>query len=121
MTARFHAVAARQTADWRRRLEATERLRATLGYEATLARGYAVVWSGAHVVTRKADAARAGALELQFADGCLRVGAGGGGARRGGAATTPRPSRAACCDPAPKAEMSRTGAQARLSRAGAMG
>ncbi|WP_296763566.1 exodeoxyribonuclease VII large subunit [Sediminimonas sp.] len=82
VSARFHAVAARQTGDWRRRLEATERLRETLGYEATLARGYVVVWSGDHVLTRKAEAARAGALELQFADGRLRVGDPGGRARK---------------------------------------
>ena len=50
-------------------------MRLTLGYEATLQRGYAVVRDedGA-VLTTKAEAAKARALEIQFADGRLSVG-----------------------------------------------
>ncbi len=71
---RFHSAVQRQTDDWRKRLDATERLRETLGYEATLARGYVVVWGDGEVQTRKAGAEKASALELQFADGRLRIG-----------------------------------------------
>ncbi|WP_026756188.1 exodeoxyribonuclease VII large subunit [Sediminimonas qiaohouensis] len=71
---RFHAAAQRQAEDWRKRLDATERLRETLGYEATLARGYVVVWGDGQVQTRKASAEKASMLELQFADGRMRIG-----------------------------------------------
>ncbi|OWU85218.1 exodeoxyribonuclease VII large subunit [Oceanicola sp. 22II-s10i] len=58
------------------RLEAVDRLRKTMGYEATLERGYAVVRDGGSgaVLTRKAEAEAAGALEVQFADGRIRIG-----------------------------------------------
>ncbi len=72
-----------QVADWRARLDGLERLRQTLGYTETLERGYAVIRSGADVVTRKAEAEAQGALEIEFADGRLGVipGGGGGGAK----------------------------------------
>ncbi len=57
------------------RLAALDRVRETAGYEATLARGYAVVWSGEHVVTETAAARAADVLSLQFADGTVEVGA----------------------------------------------
>ena len=65
----------RQITAWRQRTQELDRLRLTLGYEATLQRGYAVVRdeSGA-VLTTKAEAASARALEIQFADGRLPVG-----------------------------------------------
>ncbi|MBT9385596.1 exodeoxyribonuclease VII large subunit [Pseudooceanicola sp. CBS1P-1] len=54
----------------RDRLEALERLRYSVGYEATLERGYAVVRDEAgHVLRSREEAARAGALEIEFADG----------------------------------------------------
>lgn len=56
------------------RLAGLDRLRQTLGYEATLARGFAVVWGDGQVVTDKAGAAQAQVLELQFKDGRLAVG-----------------------------------------------
>ncbi len=59
----------------RDRLVALERLRQTLGYEATLARGYAVVRGDGAVVTDVAAAGAAQALEIQFRDGRLQVGA----------------------------------------------
>jgi len=58
------------------RLAALDRLRETLGYRATLARGYAVVRGDGALVTTRAAAAEAGALEIEFADGKLAVGDG---------------------------------------------
>jgi exodeoxyribonuclease VII large subunit len=55
------------------RLAATDRTRQTLGYRETLARGFAVVWNGAHVATRKPEAEGAGQLEVEFFDGRLAV------------------------------------------------
>lgn len=69
----------RQISDLRKRLEATDRLRETLGYRATLARGYAVVRGDAGVVTTKAAAEEATGLEIEFADGRLKLGAGKAG------------------------------------------
>jgi exodeoxyribonuclease VII large subunit len=59
----------------RDRLAALDRVRETAGYEATLTRGYAVVWSGEHVVTDTEAAREAASLSLQFADGRVEVGA----------------------------------------------
>ncbi|MBE1283131.1 MAG: exodeoxyribonuclease VII large subunit [Rhodobacteraceae bacterium] len=60
----------------RDRLEATDRQREILSYKATLERGYAVVRSEGTVLTSQAHAAQATALEIEFADGRLSVGAG---------------------------------------------
>ncbi|MEM9427371.1 MAG: exodeoxyribonuclease VII large subunit [Pseudomonadota bacterium] len=57
------------------RLEALDRTRRSLGYTATLSRGYAVVRKGDAVVTGAAEAR--GALEVEFADGRVEVQAGG--------------------------------------------
>lgn len=59
------------------RLDARARLLSTLGYEATLERGYAVVWDGKTVVTAKSAAQKSASLEIQFADGRLPVSPGG--------------------------------------------
>lgn len=56
------------------RLDATDRLRETLSYKATLERGYAVVRAEGKVVTSKSAAAMAGVLEIEFADGRLETG-----------------------------------------------
>jgi exodeoxyribonuclease VII large subunit len=66
---RFEMASGAQIKGWSDRLEALDRLRQTLGYEATLDRGYAVVWDGDHVVTTAKAAGQAKALEIQFADG----------------------------------------------------
>lgn len=58
----------------RNKIDAMDRLRLTLGYEATLTRGYAVVRGDGDVVTTKKAAGKAQALEIQFADGRLVVG-----------------------------------------------
>jgi exodeoxyribonuclease VII large subunit len=58
----------------RNKIEAMDRLRLTLGYEATLSRGYAVVRGDGDVVTTKKAAGKAHELEIQFADGRIVVG-----------------------------------------------
>jgi hypothetical protein len=68
----WHAQSDRRT----ERLDAVERLRLTLGYEQTLKRGYAVVRGDGEVVTTAEAAGQAAALEIQFQDGRLAVGAG---------------------------------------------
>ncbi|MDF1854788.1 exodeoxyribonuclease VII large subunit [Pseudooceanicola sp.] len=77
-------------AQMKERLDAVERLRQTLGYEATLVRGYAVVRDGTGLVlTRRAAASQAAALEIEFSDGRLEVGGAGGGPSGAGAAAKP--------------------------------
>ncbi len=58
------------------RLAALERTRRNLGYQATLARGYAVVRDGDRVVTGVEDARNASALEIEFKDGRFKPGGG---------------------------------------------
>ena len=58
------------------RLEALDRMRRSLGYTATLARGYAVVRSGDRVVTSAASA-QGNALEIEFRDGRIAAKASG--------------------------------------------
>lgn len=58
----------------RDRLISLDRLRSTLGYKATLARGYAVVRGDGLVVINKASAKSAQSLEIEFADGRLSLG-----------------------------------------------
>ncbi len=53
----------------RNRLEALDRLRQTLGYRATLRRGYAVVRGAQGVVTGAAEARAESRLEIEFHDG----------------------------------------------------
>ncbi|AXI47386.1 exodeoxyribonuclease VII large subunit [Sulfitobacter sp. SK012] len=77
----------RQTNAWRQRIDAAERLRVTLGYEATLERGFAVVRSEGAVLTSAKAAKKAETLEIQFADGIVAVGGKQAPARK--APTTP--------------------------------
>ena len=63
----------RQIAQWRAQITAAERLRLTLGYEATLERGFAVVRGGTSLITTSAKAAQAQKLEIQFADGIIQA------------------------------------------------
>ena len=72
---RFCDTASMQVGRLRDRLDGLERLRSTIGYEATLKRGFAVVRDEAGaVVTGKAKAAAAQTLEIQFSDGRMTVG-----------------------------------------------
>ncbi len=68
------SAATRQTRAWKDNLSRLDRLRETLGYQATLERGYAVVRAGETLVTSKAQAKEAGALEIQFKDGRFKMG-----------------------------------------------
>lgn len=80
---RLSDAGSRQIQGWTDRLDAMERLRETLGYKATLQRGYAVVRGEEGVVTTAKSAKSAGALTIEFADGEFAVG--------GGAAAPSRP------------------------------
>ena len=53
-----------------------DRVLQTVGYEATLKRGFAVVRDGDAVISSQKQAQKAEALEIQFADGRVTVGAG---------------------------------------------
>ncbi len=72
--ARLDRAFAARLAAARDRFAALDRLHATLGYEATLERGYAVVWDGDAVVTSRARAEAASRLAIQFRDGRLALG-----------------------------------------------
>ena len=75
---RFDRGARGQIEAQRQRLTALDRLRETLGYKATLRRGYTVVRDEAgHVLRDSVAAGAAAVLEIEFADGRLSVGAGG--------------------------------------------
>lgn len=74
LAANRHTLRAPDISRHRERLKALERVRLSLGYEATLDRGYAVVRGDGAVVTDVATAKAARALEIQFADGRVTVG-----------------------------------------------
>ncbi|QOL81065.1 exodeoxyribonuclease VII large subunit [Pseudooceanicola spongiae] len=85
----------------RDRLEALDRLRLSVGYEATLERGYAVVRDGeGRVLPRLSAACDAATLEIQFADGRLTVGAEAAAAKAAEAKPDTAPEAAET--PAPK-------------------
>ncbi|WP_322891332.1 MULTISPECIES: exodeoxyribonuclease VII large subunit [unclassified Yoonia] len=69
--------ATRQQAERSARLATLDRLRETLGYMETLKRGYAVVRGDGALITDTGAAAKAGTLEIQFADGRITVRSGG--------------------------------------------
>ena len=77
LAARLDPVMARVQARAADRLEALERMRTTLGYAQTLKRGYAVVRGDGKVATTRAAAMRASALEIEFQDGRMALGATG--------------------------------------------
>jgi len=66
---RFTNAGATQLDRQRSRLDALERMRETLGYRATLARGYTVVRGDGVVVTTARAAKAATVLDVEFADG----------------------------------------------------
>jgi exodeoxyribonuclease VII large subunit len=74
LAARLSEAGLRQTQGWRQKLNGLERLRETMSYKATLARGYAVVRGDGAVVTDTKSAKQAAALEIEFADGRMNVG-----------------------------------------------
>jgi exodeoxyribonuclease VII large subunit len=74
---RFARAVDTQGKTWRNRLDGLERLRETLGYQATLERGYAVVRDQAgNLVSDAVAAGQAEGLEIQFKDARVAVGAG---------------------------------------------
>lgn len=75
LSERFADRATQRLAKDKDRLAALDRLRETLGYRATLARGYAVVRGDGALVTSQKEAAQATALEVEFKDGVLALGA----------------------------------------------
>lgn len=66
---RLTSVAKTQMERQRTRLEALDRMRETLGYRATLERGYAVVRGDGDLVTTANAAKSATVIEIEFADG----------------------------------------------------
>ena len=68
-----HLMSARITAS-SERLDTLDRMRKSLGYKATLERGYAVVRDGDLVVTTAQAAAQASDLEIEFSDGRVKAG-----------------------------------------------
>ncbi|WP_299705166.1 exodeoxyribonuclease VII large subunit [uncultured Tateyamaria sp.] len=75
-TARMQAAGQRQLEGLHRKLAAMDRLRETLSYKATLARGYAVVRGEGQILTSRAAAEQASGLEIEFADGRMKLGGG---------------------------------------------
>ncbi|MDJ0628674.1 MAG: exodeoxyribonuclease VII large subunit [Rhodobacter sp.] len=73
LSQRLSAAGTGQVQGWSGRLDGLERLRQSLGYRATLERGYAVVRGDGAVVSRKAGAEAAKTLEIEFADGRLAL------------------------------------------------
>ncbi len=74
LSRRFADAALRQTSTWRDKINTMDRLRETLGYKATLGRGYAVVRGDGDVVTTTDAASAAKVLEIEFADGRFEAG-----------------------------------------------
>jgi len=80
---RLSAVGSGQIKSMRDQLSALDRLRETLGYKATLQRGYAVVRANGALVTTASKAKAADVLDIEFADGRVTTGT-------SGAASTPK-------------------------------
>ena len=71
--ARLRVAASSQNHLRRQRLTALDRMRQTLGYTETLARGYAVIRAEGHVVTTMNQAVEFAELNIEFADGQVPV------------------------------------------------
>ncbi|MEM8959210.1 MAG: exodeoxyribonuclease VII large subunit [Pseudomonadota bacterium] len=82
LATRLHSAVQAYLEDRRRRLEAADRLRNSLGYTETLRRGFAVIRAGEQVITTRKAATGEPALEIEFADGRLPVSAGSAPRRR---------------------------------------
>lgn len=84
-------------------LASVDRTRQSLGYDETLRRGFAVVWADGKLVTDRAMAADASALEIQFQDGRLAVRPGEAGLLEGGSALAARGGEKSSPQPSAKA------------------
>lgn len=77
VSSQFQTASIRQVERLRDRLTALDRLRETLGYKATLERGYAVVRDGSGAVISDVKTAKSSDdLEIEFKDGLIKTGAG---------------------------------------------
>lgn len=75
LSQRFATAARSRQDNLTRKLDALDRLRETLGYTATLSRGFAVVRSDkGKVITSAAQAQKHSALTIEFADGDMQTG-----------------------------------------------
>ena len=81
-SARFERAAQVRIERDRKRLEALERMRQSLGYTETLRRGYAVVRADGAVASTVSRAKSAKALEIEFADGRLKLDGPGGAGKK---------------------------------------
>ncbi len=81
LDARLHAAPRARLERLGQKLDALERMRATLGPNETLARGFAIVRVDGRVVTLAATAQSAANLDIQFADGHAQITRGEGGAK----------------------------------------
>ena len=81
----FATGALRQIKTWQEKLQKLDRMRETLGYQATLDRGYAVVWAGDQLLTSSVEAKKTPPSHIQFKDGDFKLDG-------SSPATTPRPS-----------------------------
>jgi len=74
--ARMARAGQQQLGQWRQRLAGLERTRQSLNYKNTLKRGFAIVRGDGVVATSVKAAKKAALIELEFADGRLKLGAG---------------------------------------------
>jgi exodeoxyribonuclease VII large subunit len=83
VTRRFSKPALLRLTERRAQVDALDRLRTSIGYERTLARGFALVRGpDEHVITSVASARAAGQLSIQFADGTVSAQALGASPRK---------------------------------------
>ncbi|NOR60931.1 MAG: exodeoxyribonuclease VII large subunit [Rhodobacteraceae bacterium] len=75
LNARMARNGQQRIANWKQRLEGLERTRQSLNYRNTLKRGFAIVHSEGKVITDVKTAKKAAQIELEFADGRLKLGA----------------------------------------------
>ncbi len=115
LSRRLSEAGQRQLDKKRDQLTGLDRLRETLGYKATLQRGYAVVRDGAgQVLTSQQDAAQASAIEIEFADGRLGLAQDGKGVPPPNPASAKSAKPAKRAKPVPKPKTDDTGGQGSL-------
>lgn len=75
LSRRLSEVSDRKVQTLKERLAGLDRMRETLGYHATLERGYAVVRGDGALITNTKSAKKASEIEIEFADGRFSIGA----------------------------------------------
>ena len=90
---RLQSAGSRRVAAERDRIAALDRVRETLSYKATLARGYAVVRAGETILTSKAEAEKTPPVEIEFSDGRLSLGASVSPPKKRAKANPPKPKQ----------------------------